>query len=132
MNPWAGKVNGVTWSAAFFACAGLLEIGLAWATPSGAPGFWRLWDALWRGGLDLLLALGLAHRVALCRTIALVYCLASLTTYAVVIALALGHAPLSFPAAVMIQSAFEVPSCTLLFFYLRSPGASATFTRPLF
>jgi hypothetical protein len=131
MNVRGARVQGVAWSAGFFACAGLLEIGLAWATPAATPRFWRLWDALGRGGLDILLAFGLAHRVALCRTVALVYCLASLTTYAIVLALALGHAPFAYPTAVVIQSVFEVPSCALLFGYLRSPAASAVFTRPL-
>ena len=131
MNPSKAKGTGAAWSAAFFALAGILEIVLAWSAPPG-PRFWRLWDAIARGSLDLLLALGLARRIALCRTVALVYCLASVTTYAVVLALALGHAPLSFPLAVVVQSAFEVPSCTILFGYLRSPRASAVFTRALF
>ena len=117
-------------AAGFFAAAGLLEISLAWSGASPL-GFWRLWEAAARGGLDILVALGLSRRLAICRTIALIYCLASLTTYAVVLSLALGHAAFRFPFPIVVQSLFEVPSCTLLFFYLRSPRASAAFTRPL-
>jgi hypothetical protein len=128
MNEGEGS-RGVALAAGFFAVAGLLEIGLAWA--SGPVGFWRLWEAVAKGGLDILMALGLSRRIAICRTIALIYCLASLTTYAVVLALALGHAAFRFPLPIVVQSLFEVPSCTLLFVYLRSPRASAAFTRPL-
>jgi hypothetical protein len=32
----------------------------------------------------------------------------------------------------VIQSLFQVPSCVLLFAYLRSPRAGAVVTRPLF
>lgn len=112
----------------FFAAAGLLEIALAMTSPVH---FWRLWEALARGGLDILVGFGLSRRLAICRTIALIYCLASLTTYAVVLALALGQAAFRFPPAVVVQSLFEVPSCALLFLYLRSPQASAAFSRPL-
>jgi hypothetical protein len=125
------RSRGVTLAAGFFAAAGLLEIGLAWAGSGSPIHFWRLWEGLARGGLDILVGLGLSRRLAICRTIALVYCLASLTTYAVVLALALGQAAFRFPLPVVAQSLFEVPSCALLFVYLRSPQASAAFTRPL-
>jgi len=121
----------VVLAAAFFVAAGLLEIGLGWTGARHTSDHWRLWEALARGGLDLLVALGLSRRFAICRTIALVYCLASVTTYAAVLALALGQAAFRFPPAVVAQSLFEVPSCSLLILYLRSPRASATFTRPL-
>jgi hypothetical protein len=121
----------VALAAAFFVAAGVLEIGLGWTGARPASDFWRLWEALARGGLDIVVALGLSRRLAICRTIALIYCLASVTTYAVVLALALGQAAFRFPPAVVVQSLFEVPSCSLLFLYLRSPQASAIFTRPL-
>jgi hypothetical protein len=121
----------VALAAGFFAAAGLLEIGLGWAGSGSPIHFWQLWEALARGGLDILVALGLSRRLAICRTIALIYCLASLVTYAVVLTLALGHAAFRFPPSVVIQSLFEVPSCALLFVYLRSPKASAAFSRPL-
>jgi len=121
----------VVLAAAFFVAAGVLEVGLGWTAPRHASAFWQLWEALARGGLDIVVALGLSRRLAICRTIALIYCLASVTTYAVVLALALGQAAFRFPPAVVVQSLFEVPSCSVLFLYLRSPRASATFTRPL-
>jgi hypothetical protein len=127
MNEPKARTRGVALAAAFFALAGLLEVALALA----APGNERLGPALGRGAIDGLMALGLARRIALCRTIALVYCLASVTTYAVVLALALGHAPFRFPQSIVVQSLFEVPSCSVLFLYLRSSRASAVFTRPL-
>jgi hypothetical protein len=130
MNEPNSGSRGVVLAAAFFAAAGALEVGLALAAPHPA-GLEPVALAFGRGSLDVLLALGLARRSALCRTIALVYCLASVTTYAVALSLALGGAPLRFPAAVVVQSLFEVPSCSLLFIYLRSPRASADFTRPL-
>jgi hypothetical protein len=81
--------------------------------------------------LSLLLAWGLWRRIALCRSIALVYCLAVLTTDAVVLGLAFAHAPVQFPDSIVWESLYEVPSCALLFPYLRSSRASALFARPL-
>jgi hypothetical protein len=130
MNEPASGSRAVALTAGFFALAGALEVALALAAPHPA-GVEQLSLALGRGSLDVLLALGLARRSAVCRTIALVYCLASVTTYAVVLSLALGGAPLRFPEAVVVQSLFEVPSCSVLFLYLRSPRASLVFTRPL-
>jgi hypothetical protein len=130
MNEANSGSRAVALAAGFFAAAGVLEVGLALATPHPS-GLEPVSLAFGRGSLDVLLALGLARRSALCRTIALVYCLASITTYAVVLTLALGGAPFRFPEAVVVQSLFEVPSCSVLFLYLRSPRASAVFTRPL-
>src|SRR6266542_1332638 len=60
------------------------------------------------------------------------YLPAALVTYAVVLGLALGHAPLQFPDSVVISSLFQVPSCSLLFPYLRSAEATLLFPRALF
>jgi hypothetical protein len=118
-------------AATFFGVAGLLEIGLAiGAAP--ALSLDRLWEAVGRACLYLLVAWGLTKRLAVCRSIAMVYCLAALTTYAIVLALALGHAPFRFPPGLVVQSLFEVPSCAALLPYLRSREASAAFARPLF
>ena len=61
----------------------------------------------------------------------MVYCLAAIVTYVIVVALALFGAPLRFPSAVVVQSLFQVPSCALLFPFLRSPRAAELFPRPL-
>ncbi len=119
-------------SAAFFALSGLLEIGLSVFEAPRPLAFWPIWEALGRGLLCLLVAAGLWYRMALCRSIAMVYCLAALTTYAVVLAMALSHAPVRFPPSVVVLSTFQVPSCALLFRFLRSPEASRLFPRPLF
>lgn len=117
-------------SVAFFALAGVLEVVLPVLTHPGLP-LVRLWEAAGRGTFHFLLALGLWHRVALCRSIAMVYCLAALATYGAVLALALAHAPFLFPRPVVLGSLFEVPSCALLYPWLRSPAASLVFHRPL-
>jgi hypothetical protein len=110
----------------------VLELALSlWELPRPWT-FWAAWEALGRSLLYALLAWGLWHRLALCRTIALVYCLAAIVLYAVVLALAIGQAPLRYPHSLVLQSLYQVPSCVLLFAYLRSPRAGAVFTRPLF
>ncbi len=124
--------RGVALSAGFFVLAGLLEMVLAVAAAPTPLAFWPLWEAAGRATLHLLVAAGLLRRIAFCRSVAMVYCLASLTTYAVVLGLALGHAPLRYPPALVLQSLYEVPSCAVLFPYLRSRQASLLFTRPLF
>jgi hypothetical protein len=62
----------------------------------------------------------------------MVYCLAMLTTYGVVLGMALAHAPVNIPDSVKLQSLLQVPSCALLLPFLRSARASQLFPRPLF
>jgi hypothetical protein len=123
--------HGVRWAAAFFAASGLLEATLALAELPFPPSFWPVWQALGSALLYLLLGAGLLRRFAVCRSLAMVYCLAALVTYLVVLGLALGQAPLHFPRSVVIQSLFQVPSCALLLPYLRSAEAALTLRRPL-
>lgn len=124
--------RGIWVSAGFFALSGLLEIGLGAFEAPWPLTFWPMWEALGRGLLCLLLAAGLWSRLAVCRSIAMVYCLAAVVTYAAVLAMALLHAPVRFPPSVVVLSLFQVPSCALLFPFLRSPEASRLFPRPLF
>lgn len=124
--------RGIWVSAAFFALSGLLEIGLGVFEAPRPLAFWPIWEALGRGLLCLLLAGGLWSRLALCRSIAMIYCVAALLTYAVVLAMALLQAPVRFPHSVVVLSMFQVPSCALLFPFLRSPEARHLFPRPLF
>ena len=126
-----GVPKGVWVPAAFFLAGGVLEIALAaYETPRPWP-FWPLWEALGRATLHFLVALGLWRRIAVCRSIAMVYCLAVVPTYAAALALAYAGAPFRFPPSVVFQSFYQVPSCLLLFPYLRSDEASMLFTRPL-
>lgn len=122
---------GVLWAAGFFAASGLLDAGLALSELPTPVSFWPVWQAIGSGLLYLILGLGLLRRFAVCRTVAMVYCLAALVTYAVVLALALGQAPLTFPRSVVVQSLFQVPSCAVLLPYLRSAEAALTLRRPL-
>jgi hypothetical protein len=124
--------RGVWLSAAFFAVSGVLEIVLAFHDAPRPIPFDTAWQAVGAGLLHFLVAWGLWRRIALCRSVAMVYCLAVVVTYVVALGLALGHAPLRFPSSVIVQSLFQVPSCVLLFPFLRSPAASALFPRPLF
>jgi hypothetical protein len=123
--------HGVRWAALFFAASGLADLGLTLAELPRPLGFWAVWEALGNGLLYALLAVGLLQRFALCRSVAMVYCLASLVTYAVVLAMALAQAPCTFPRSVFVSSLFEVPSCALLLPYLRSAEAALFFRRPL-
>ncbi len=126
-----GAPKGVWVPVAFFVGGGLLELALpAYETPRPWP-FWPLWEALGRAILHFLVALGLWQRIALCRSIAMVYCLAVVPTYAAALALAYAGAPFRFPPSVVLQSFYQVPSCILLFRFLRSEQASLLFTRPL-
>jgi hypothetical protein len=119
-------------SAGFFVAAGALEIGLAlWRLPQPLA-FWSVWEALSRGLLHFLVAVGLWRRLSLCRAIAIAYCAAALVTYLGAIALALAGVADRFPLSVIVQSLFQIPSCALLLPYLRSPRASVIFPRPLF
>jgi len=124
--------RGIWVSAGFFALSGFLEVGLGVFEAPRPLHFWPVWEALGRGLLCLLLAAGLWWRKALCRSIAMVYCLAVLATYAVVLSLAVFHEPVLFPTSVKVLSLFQVPSCALLFPFLRSAEASRLFPRPLF
>jgi hypothetical protein len=123
---------GVWVSSGFFALGGLIEIVLALLELPRPVSFWPAWEALGRSLLYLIVAVGLWRRIALCRSIAMVYCLAALATHAFVLALVFAHAPVRFPTSVFVHSLYEVPSCALLFPYLRSPRASALFPRALF
>jgi hypothetical protein len=122
---------GVWLSALFFAVSGVLEILLAVHDAPHPVPFTTLWQATGTAVLHFLVAWGLWRRIALCRSVAMVYCIAVVLTYLTALALALGQAPLRFPAYVVVQSLFQVPSCVLLFPFLRSPAASALFPRPL-
>lgn len=124
--------RGIWVSAGFFAVSGVLEIGLGVLEAPRPLRFWPVWEALGRGLLCLILATGLWWRKALCRSIAMVYCLAVLATYSVVLSMALLHAPVLFPPSVKVLSLFQVPSCALLLPFLRSPEASRLFPRALF
>ena len=124
--------RGIWVSAAFFLVSGLLEIGFGVLEAPRPLPFWTIWEALGRGLLCLLLAAGLWSRLALCRSIAMVYCLAVLTMYPLILGLAIFQAPFRFPPSVVALSLFQVPSCALLFPFLRSPDASRLFPRPLF
>lgn len=119
-------------SASFFALAGILDAGVSLSELARPLDFWTAWETLGRLVFHGLLAWGLWRRLALCRWIALVYCLAALATYGVVLLLALLHAPVRFPPSVVVGSLFQVPSCALLWRWLRSPEASLVFRRPIF
>src|SRR5215470_12495190 len=123
---------GVWITAGCFATGGLLNLGITLHELPRPLVLWELWGAAGRMLLNLLLAWGLWRRIALCRSVAMVYCLAVLTTDAFVLGMAYAHAPVRFPESVIWESLYEVPSCVLLFPYLRSPRASALFPRPLF
>jgi hypothetical protein len=122
---------GVWLSVAFFVLSGMLEILLALHDAPNPVPFTTLWQATGTALLHFLVAWGLWRRIALCRSVAMVYCIAVVVTYLAALALALSQAPLHFPAYVVVQSLFQVPSCVLLFPFLRSPAASALFPRPL-
>ena len=130
MTPAPARSRGALLTVAFFAASGALEVALVFAdTPS--PAFDSMWEAVGRALLNALLAAGLLRGYALCRALAFVYSLAALVTYAVVLALALWGAPVSFPPSLVVQSLFQVPTCALLLPWLRSPAAAQAFPRPL-
>ncbi len=114
--------------AGFFVLSGAVEMAFPWVEDPTTGG---LWSGVGQGVLHWLLAAGLWGRLALCRVFALVYCLAALVTYGVVLGLALAQAPLLFPRSVMVMSLLQVPSCAVLFPWLRSAGALVAFPRPL-
>ena len=125
------RPRGVIVASAFFVLAGIVEV-LTLVADLDAPAFWPIWDAVFRGVPHFVLAYGLYQRIALCRSIAMVYCLAVLITYFVVLGMAFFQAPVEFPQSVILQSLFHIPSCTLLFPYLRRPESTLLFPRPLF
>jgi hypothetical protein len=128
MRP-APRTRAVVLAVAFFAASAVLEVALAFVdTPR--PGVLGLWEALGRGVLPALLAAGLWRGFSFCRTVALVYALAALLTYAVVLALALAGAAVRFPPSVVVQSLLQVPSCAVLVPWLRSPAAARAFPGP--
>lgn len=124
--------TGVLVSVLFFAASGFLELGLGLLDAPKPLTFWPVWEALGRAILYWLVATGLFYRLALCRSIALVYCLSAVVMYAVILVMALLGAPVQFPPSVVVSSLFQVPSCLLLFPYLRSAEALVLFPRPLF
>jgi hypothetical protein len=129
--PPADLPRGVRWAVAFFLASGALEVGLTLAELPRPLGFWPVWQALGNGLLYVLLAAGLHGRFAICRSLAMVYCLATLATFAAVLAMALARAPLAFPFSLYLASLLQVPSCALLLPYLRSREAALFLGRPL-
>jgi hypothetical protein len=123
--------TGVWVTAAFFAAGGLLHLGVTLHDLPRPLALWAVWGAVGRALLNVLLAWGLWRRIALCRSVAMVYCLAVLTTDLVLLGLAFARAPVRFPDSVVWESLYEVPSCALLLPYLRSSRAAALFPRPL-
>jgi hypothetical protein len=126
-----GAPRGVWVPVVFFLGGGMLEIALAVYEAPRPLAFWPIWEALGRAVMHFLVAYGLWQRIAICRSIAMVYCLAVVPTYAAALALAYAGAPFRFPPSVVLQSLYQVPSCLLLFPFLRSEEASLLFTRPL-
>jgi uncharacterized membrane protein len=122
--------RGASLTIAFFVVSGLLELGFAFGE-AASPGFGALWEAVGRAILHWLVAVGLWRRLAVCRTVGMVYCLAAVVTYAVVLALAVCGAPVRFPVSVIVQSLVQLPSCALLLPWLRSTEAARAFSRPL-
>lgn len=115
----------------FFLGGGVLELACTLVDAAGAPPLSAAWNGLGRSLLNVLLAAGLWHRYALCRSVAIVYCLAAVVTHLAAVGLALGQAPLHFPPSVVVLSLYEVPSCLLLLPHLRSRRAAELFPRAL-
>jgi len=128
--PASPRPRAVALAVAFFTASAAMELGLAFVD-APRPTFVAIWEAVGRAVLPALLAAGLWRGFSFCRTIALVYGVASLVTYAVVLALALGGAPVRFPPSVVVQSLLQVPSCAVLVPWLRSPAGARAFPRPL-
>lgn len=122
---------GLLLPAAFFAASGLLELWLRAAEAPRPLAFWPLWQAVGHALMGLLLAAGLLRRIALCRLLALVYCLAALVTWPIVLGFALAGAPFTYGRGLVIRSLFEFPACGALLPFLRSPRAAALYDRPL-
>ena len=118
--------------AAFFVLAGVLDFLLSVFASGHPPRFDDAWTASGRLILNVLLAVGLWHRIWLCRPIALIYCIATITVYSTAILLAVTGQPLAFPPSIVVSSVFEVPLCVLVYRWLRSAEADRLFSRPLF
>src|SRR5712692_8328503 len=101
MDGRATVPTGVWITAGFFVAGGALHLGAALHDLPRPLAWWAVWGAVGRALLSLLLAWGLWRRIALCRSIAMVYCLAVLTTDAVVLGLAFAHAPVRFPDSIV-------------------------------
>jgi hypothetical protein len=128
--PASPRPRAVVLAVAFFTLCALLEPALAFVDVP-RPTFVAVWEALGRAALPALLAAGLWRGFSFCRTLALVYSVAALVTYAVVLAMALAGAPVRFPPSVVVQSLLQVPSCAVLVPWLRSPAAARALPRPL-
>ena len=129
MVPEDGRPRAVWVAAAFFAVGGLLEIACAVYEAPRPIAFGPVWEGFGRALLHLLLAVGLWHRLSLCRVIAMIYCLVMIITYAAALLVAFSGALVQYPPSVIVQSLYQVPSCLLLFPYLRSEDAALLFTR---
>jgi hypothetical protein len=128
--PASARSRAVVLAVVFFTASAVLELALAFVD-APRPTLVAVWEALGRALLPALLAAGLWRGFSFCRTMALVYAVAAVVTYAVVLAMALGGAPVRFPPSVIVQSLLQVPSCAVLVPWLRSPAAARAFTRPL-
>jgi hypothetical protein len=128
--PAAPRPRALLLAVSFFAVSAVLEVVLAFVD-APRPTLVALWEALGRAVLPALLAAGLWRGFSLCRTMALVYAIAALVTYLVVLAMAVGGAPVRFPPSVIVQSLVQVPSCALLVPWLRSPAAAGVLRRRL-
>jgi len=123
--------RGVIVPAAFFAASGLLDLATSLAEAPRPFSFWTVWEALGRCLIYFLVAAGLWRRIAICRSLAMVYCLATVITYGLALGLALAREPLHYAPSLIVQSIFQIPSCLLLLPFLRSTEASRLFERPL-
>jgi len=126
------KTRGVVVASGFFALVGFLDIFLSLRQIPSPWALGPLSEALGRGALHFILAAGLWHRFALCRAIAMIYCLVCLVMYGVILGMAFAQVPLQIGDSIVLESLFEIPSCALLLPYLRSKNASVLFNRPLF
>jgi hypothetical protein len=124
------RPRAVVLAVAFFTLCALLELALAFVD-APRPTFGAIWEALGRALLPALIAAGLWRGFSVFRTTALVYALAALVTYSVVLAMALAGAPVRFPPSVIVQSLLQVPSCAVLVPWLRSPAAARALPKRL-
>jgi hypothetical protein len=132
-RPQGPTPAGVWVPTVFFLVAGVLDLVLR-VIDLEHVSFWPVWQALGSLLMHWLVAAGLWRRTVICRAVAMVYCIASIIVYVFALALAYSQAAAAvrFPASVVVQSLFQIPSCALLLPYLRSPRASVLYTQPLF